>query len=140
MELIQVDDIRQQLVELRRIVRVADPGGHATLHDGRPRLLDFQFSSDMQWIEADLTKGLSFATSMKRLKSVLSTRGRFQTTLDIYVIDEERLSIEGLRLIHDRPGHASLVVARRMRVDELIVRLDRLAYLMEYIGTIRTSP
>lgn len=140
MELIQVDDIRHQLVELRRIARIADPGGHATLHDGRPRLLDFQFSSDMQWIEPDLTKGLSFATSMKRLKSVLNTRSRFHPTLDVYVIDEEKLTMEGLRLIHDRPGHASLVVARRMRVSELIDRLDRLAYLMEYIGTIRTSP
>lgn len=137
MELIQVDDVRKQIVELRKLVRVVDPGHHATLTDNTARELDFSFSADMEWIEADTKSGLSFATNMKKFKKLVKSKARFQYEVDIFVIDERMLIVEGLKIIHDRPGHASLTVTRRMKVPELIQKLEIVSLKLESIGRMR---
>lgn len=137
MELIQVDDVRKQIVELRKLVRVVDPGQHATLVENTVREVDFSFSSDKEWVEADSNSGLSFATNMKKFKKLVKSKARFQSEVDVFVIDESMLIVEGLRVVHDRPGHASLTVTRRMRVPELIQKLEIVALKLESIGRMR---
>ncbi len=137
MELIQVDDVRKQIVELRKLVRVVDASHHATLTDNTVREVDFSFSTDMEWVEADTNSGLSFATNMKKFKKLIKSKARFQAEVDIFVIDESLLIVEGLRIIHDRPGHASLTVTRRMKLPELIKKLEIVALKLESIGRVR---
>lgn len=48
MELIQIDDVRKQIMELKKLVRVVDPDSHATLTNSGVRELDFKFSNDME--------------------------------------------------------------------------------------------
>ena len=140
MELIQVDDVRKNIVELKKIVRVVDPGTHATLTKDTVREVDFKFSQDMEWIEPSSEYGLSFATNMKKFKKLVKSKARFHQEIDIYAIDETMLVLEGLKLIHDRPGHASLTVTRRMKVPELIGKLETLSQRLESIGRLRVTP
>lgn len=58
----------------------------------------------------------------------------------MYAIEEVFINIEGLRVIHDKLGHASLTVTRRMKISELIGKLEMLATKMESIGRIKVSP
>ena len=140
MELILVDDVRRQIAELGKLIRIADPGAHALLTAGSVREVDFSFSADMQWIEADLSRGLSFATNMQKFKGIVKNKARFVASIDIYALEETRVHIEGLRFVHDRPGHVSLAVTRRMRVGELIAKLELLRDKLEPIGTLRVAP
>jgi len=136
-ELIQVDDVRKQIVELKKLVRVVDRNHHATLTNGSVREIDFSFSTDMEWIEADTNSGLSFATNMKKFKKLVKSKARFQSEVDIFVVEESMLFVEGLKIIHDRPGHASLTATRRMKVPELIQKLESVALKLESIGRMR---
>jgi hypothetical protein len=138
-ELIQVDDVRKQIVELKKLVRVVDPRHHATLTNNTVRELDFSFSKDMEWIEADANSGLSFATNMKKFKKLIKSKARFQSEVDIFVLEESMLHVEGLKIIHDRPGHASLTVTRRMKLPELIEKLGIVALKLESIGRMRVT-
>lgn len=141
MELIAVDDVRKQIAELSRLVRIVDPKAHPVLVNGSVRQVDFLLSVDMQYVEVSLDAGLSFATSMKKFKKLLQTKARFHSEVDIYAIDENSLaSIDGLRVIHDRPGHASLAVVRRMKLPDLVMRLEAVASKMEKVGTMRVTP
>lgn len=141
MEIIQIDDVRVQIVELKKLVRVVEPGQHPVLEDGTSvRQADFQFSKDRQWVEENLTTGLSFVTSMKKFKQLIKLRQRHVAQVDIYAIDEHAVHLEGLRFIHDKPGHVSLVVSLRMKVVELISRLEVLASKMEPVGRMWVSP
>ena len=133
-EIIQVDDIRKQIVELRKLVRVVDPGQHALLVKGTVREVDFHLSADLHWVEADETTGLSFATSMQKFKSLLKLKRRFVSEVDVYAVEESTVHIDGLRFIHDRPGHVSLVVTKRMTVGDLVDKLETLALNMQPIG------
>ncbi len=139
MELIQVSDVRKQIVELKKIVRIVDKESHATLTDNAVRELDFKFSSDMEWVEKSTDAGLSFATNMKKFKKLIKSKARFNAEIDIYVIDKSRLIIDGLKLVHDRPGHASLTVTEKMRVPELVKKLELVAERMDSIGRIKVS-
>ena len=103
------------------------------------REIDFSFSADMEWIEANTESGLSFATNMKNFKKLVKSKVRFQAEVDIFVIDESMLIVEGLRIIHDRPGHTSLTVTRRMKVPELIQKLETVALKLESIGRMRAA-
>ncbi len=46
MELIQIDDVREQIAELKKLIRVVDPKSHSTLTNGNVREVDFKFSSE----------------------------------------------------------------------------------------------
>lgn len=140
MELIQVDDVRQQIVELKRLVRVVDSGTHALLDGGTVRRVDFKFSADLKYIEPDPRVGLSFATNMKKFKGLLRLKGRFVSQVDVFVIDPATVHIPGLRFIPDSPGHCSLVATERIKVDELVKKLEALAIKMEFIGRIAVTP
>ena len=141
MEVIQVDDVYVQLVELKKLIRVVDPGEHATLVAGGIREnIDFRLSKDGKWVEEDQTMGLSFATTMKKFKNLVKLKKRRVGQIDIYAVDEHSVHIDGLRFIHDSPGHASLVVTKRMPVRDLIERLEQLATKMEPIGRLWIAP
>ena len=136
MELIQVDDIRLQIVELRKLIRVVEPGQHATLVQGSVRNVDFEVSADGKWVEANREKGLSFATSMKKFKGLLKLKGRHVSQVDVYAVDAATIHIDGLFFNPDRSGHVSLIVTTRMSVSDLVAKLERLALQMEPIGRI----
>lgn len=92
--------------------------------------------ADGKWVEATPDKGLSFATSMKKFKSILKLKGRHVPHVDIYAIDTALVHIDGLHFNPDRPGHVSLVVTQRMTVAALVGKLETLALQMEPIGRI----
>lgn len=140
MELIQVDDVRAQIIELKKLIRVVDPKSHATLTNGNVREVDFKFSDDMEYVEASKDAGLSFATNMKKFKKLIKSKARFHAEVDIYAIEENMLLVDGLKIVHDRPGHASLTVTKRISVPELIKKLELVAGKMEKIGRMRVAP
>jgi len=141
MELIQIDDVRKQIIELKKLIRVVDPNSHATLTDGTVREVDFKLSDDMEYAEESREVGLSFATNMKKFKKLIKSKARFHEEVDIYAVDEMALlTVDGLKVIHDRPGHASLTVTERTSIPDLIERLETVAGKMEKIGRMRVSP
>ncbi len=140
MELIQIDDVREQITELKKLVRVVDPRSHATLTNHNVREVDFKFSSDMEYVEASRDVGLSFATNMKKFKKLIKSKARFHAEVDIYAIEESMLLVDGLKIVHDRPGHASLTVTKRTSVPELIKKLEVVARKLEKIGRMRVTP
>lgn len=117
-------------------MRVVDANHHATLTGNTVREVDFSFSADMEWIVADTNSGLSFSTNMRKFKKLIKSKARFQAEVDIFVIDESILIVEGLRIIHDKSGHASLTVTRRMKLPELITKLEIVALKLESIGRV----
>lgn len=125
MELVTMEDIRHIIIELKKFVRIADPGGHSTLTQGSVSPADFNLSEDRARVNKDLTKGLSFATNMRKLKSIIKSKARFHTDIDIYAVDEHVALPVGLRFIKDRPGHASLVVTQDMSTEDLKTRKSR---------------
>lgn len=140
MELVTMEDLRHVIMDLKKFVRISDPGGHRTLTQGTVSSVDFNLSQDGLTVNADLTKGLSFATNMKKLKSIIKSKARFHTDIDIYAVDEYVSLPTGLKFIKDRPGHASLVVTQNMTIDELIKKLEKVAIILESIGTVRVKP
>jgi hypothetical protein len=77
---------------------------------------------------------------MKKFKSLLRLKGRFVPQVDVYAIDEAFLNIPGLSFHHDSPGHCSLVVTQRIKVVDLVSKLEFLATKMELIGRISVTP
>ena len=59
--------------------------------------------------------------------------------IDIYFLDDTTPLPEGMRLINDRPGHACLAATRKMRVEELIKKLEDVASRAEYLGRIKVG-
>jgi len=140
MELIQIDDVRKQIIELKKLIRIVDLNSHATLTGDNVREVDFKFSSDMEYVEPSNDVGLSFATNMKKFKKLIKSKVRFHEEVDIYTIDKSMLIIDGLKIVHDRPGHASLTVTKKMRVLDLIKKLKKIAGNMDKIGRMRIAP
>mgnify|MGYP001557479206 CR=1 FL=1 len=58
MELVTMEDLRNVIIELKKFVRIADPGGHRTLTQGTVTPADFNLSKDRLSVNKDLTKGL----------------------------------------------------------------------------------
>ncbi len=139
MELVTMEDLRNVIIELKKFVRIADPGGHRTLTQSTVTPADFNLSQDRKRVNKDLTKGLSFATNMRKLKAIIKSKARFHTDIDIYAVDEYVALPAGLKFIKDRPGHASLVVTQDMSTDELIKKLEKVAIILEPIGTVRVK-
>ena len=139
MELITMEDLRHIIIELKKFVRIADPGSHSTLTEDSITPVDFNLSQDRAQVNKDLTKGLSFATNMRKLKSIIKSKARFHTDIDIYAIDEHAPLPEGLQFIRDRPGHASLVVTQNMSTADLIKKLKKIAKILEPIGTVKVK-
>ncbi|TMO00087.1 hypothetical protein [Pseudoalteromonas sp. S558] len=94
----------------------------------------------MKYVEASSEVGLSFATNMKKFKKLIKSKARFHPEVDIYAIDETMLMVDGLRIVHDRLGHASLTVTKRTSVPELIKKLEIVARKLEKIGRMRVAP
>ena len=140
MELITMENLRHVIIELKKFVRIADPGGHRTLVQGTVTPADFNLSQDQTSVNKDLTKGLSFATNMRKLKSIIKSKARFHTDIDIYAVDEHVVLPSGLKFIKDRPGHASLVVTQNMSTKDLVEKLEKVAKILEPIGTVRVKP
>jgi len=137
MELITMENLRHVIIELKKLVRISDPGGHRTLTQGTITPADFNLSQDGTFVNKDLTKGLSFATNMRKLKSIIKSKARFHTDIDIYAVDEHVGLPLGLKFIKDRPGHASLVVTQNMPTKDLVDKLEKVAMILEPIGTVR---
>lgn len=140
MEYIFLDDVRRHIDELRKYIRPAGASEHPLLVNGGIRPVDFLLSDDKKWVLPSNDHGLSFATSMKKLRSVFSLKARLFAEVDIYAIDDLTVLPDGMRMIRDRPGHASLVVTQRMSVETLVKQLQELSNRAERIGRIRISP
>lgn len=139
MEIIQVDDVRRQIEQLKKYLRVVEAGDHSLLSDGTVREVDFRLSPDKKLVYPDRTVGLSFVRSMQKFKSLVKLKRKYVTQVDIYAIDALTVTIKGLEFIPDKPGHVSLVVTEQMKTSELIEKLELLAKKMEYIGRMWVS-
>lgn len=138
MELVHINDIKEHITELKKLIRVVQVPSHATLVNKNIRQRDFVISKDQKFVEASSEKGLSFTTNMKKLKSLISLNKRYAKEVDIFSIDEfELMDIDGLKIIHDRSGHASLTVTKRMPISDLIKKLEIVADRMEKLGRMR---
>ena len=115
----------------KHFIRITDPGSHRTLVNGSVRPADFNIDNNETRVKADRTKELSFATSMKKLKSIIKSKSRFFSDINIYSIDEFVRLPDGLQFIKDRPGHVSLVVTKDMETKALIEKLEVVARSME---------
>ncbi|MFA0811390.1 hypothetical protein [Microbulbifer epialgicus] len=94
----------------------------------------------MEYIEASNEVGLSFATNMKKFKKLIKSKSRFHTECDIYAIDEILLPMDGLKIVHYCPGHASLIVTKKMTIPDPINKFKLIADRMDKIGTMRIAP
>lgn len=139
MEYIFLDDVKVHIQELKRYIRPVGSSEHPTLVEGSVREVDFVLSPDKKWVEPSLEYGLSFATSMKKFKSVYKLKARRFSEVDVFAIDDLTPLPDNMKIIRDRPGHASLVVTKRMLVSELIKKLEIVAQRAEYIGRIRVA-
>ena len=77
---------------------------------------------------------------MRKLKAIIKSKARFHADIDIYAVDEYVSLPTGLKFIKDRPGHASLVVTQDMSTNDLINKLEKVAIILEPIGTVRIKP
>jgi len=69
-------------------------------------------------------EGLSFATNMKKFKKLIKTKARFHTEVDIYAAEEFIfLTMDGFKIVYDRPGDASLTVTKRATVKTIAGRM-----------------
>lgn len=139
MEYIFLDDVKVHIQELKRYIRPVGSSEHPTLVEGSVREVDFVLSPDKKWVEPSLEYGLSFATSMKKFKSVYKLKARRFSEVDVFAIDDLTPLPDNMKIIRDRPGHASLIVTKRMLVSELIKKLEIVAQRAEYIGRIRVA-
>lgn len=139
MEYIFVDDVREHIQTLQKYVRPVGSTEHPMLFEGSVRDVDFVLSNDKQWVEPSLAHGLSFATSMKKFKSVFKLKARRFEEVDVYALDDQSPLPADMKIVRDRPGHASLVVTKRMTVKQLIDKLETLAGISEHIGSIKVS-
>jgi hypothetical protein len=139
-EYILLDDLKLHIETLRKCVRPVGAKEHPMLVAGGVRAVDFVLSEDRQWVLPSLEHGLSFATSMKKFKSVYKLKSRFFEEIDVYAIDDTTPLPPNMQLIRDKPGHASLVVAQKMSVQALTENLIMLAGRAELIGRIKVSP
>ncbi len=139
MEYIFLDDVKVHIETLKKYVRPIGFSEHPTLFDGGVRGVDFVLSPDKKWVEPSYEHGLSFATSMKKFKGVYKLKARRFSEVDVFAIDDMTRLPENMEIKRDRPGHASLVVTKRMPVSELITNLEDLARVAEHIGRIKVS-
>lgn len=139
MEYIFLDDVKVHILELKKYVRPVGITEHPTLFEGGIRGVDFVISEDKKWVLPSLEHGLSFATNMKKLKSIYKLKARRFQEVDIYAIDDLTPLPPNMRIIRDRPGHASLVVTTKISVEELIKNLEIIANRAEHIGRIKVS-
>jgi len=137
MEYILIDDIPAQIRELQRYWRPVGSSEHPLLVDGGVREVDFVLSPDKQWVLPSLEHGLSFATTLKKFKSVYKLKARRFSEVDVYAIDDSTPLPPLMQLVRDRPGHASLVVVQKMSVRDLVRNLESLARSADHIGRIK---
>jgi hypothetical protein len=109
------------------------------LVNGGVREIDFLLSDDKQWVLPSNERGLSFATSMKQFKTVYRFKARRFQEVDVYAIDDSTPLPLNMKLVRDHPGHASLVVTKRMSVGTLTDNLVLLSQRAEHIGRIKVS-
>lgn len=140
LEFLTIEKLKDVVERLKLLVRVTGPGMHKTLVQGGVREDDFEFSEDRQHVKPNKEKGLSFATSAKKLKSLISLHKKFYQEILFYSISETAKLPEGLQFIRDRPGHASLVVITEMKIVTLISKLEDVACQLEPIGKIKVEP
>jgi hypothetical protein len=136
MEYIVTEDLRRHLEVLRKYVRPVGPGEHPTLYPEGVRDVDFAMTPDRQWVlPSDL--GLSFVTNMRKLKKILSSKGRFFEEVDVFAFDDTFPLPPGLIIVRDGAGHASLRAVVKMKVSDLIPKLEDVSRRMEKIGRIK---
>ena len=141
MEYIFEDDLNQHLEVLRKYIRPIGPKEHPFLtKKGGVREVDFLISEDGQWVLPSNEKGLSFCTSLKQFRIVKKFKQAIFQEIDVYAIDDMTPLPPNMRLIRDKPGHASLVVTQKMPLTDLISGLTTLVARAEHIGRIRIKP
>ncbi len=57
---------------------------------------------------------------MKKFKGIYKLKARRFAEVDIFAIDDSTPLPANMRVIRDRPGHASLVVTSRMLISDLV--------------------
>jgi hypothetical protein len=104
MEYISVDDVRKHVEVLKKYLRPVGPSEHPALYppDGI-RDADFAFSPDRRTVLPS-PKGLSFATSMKQFKRILSLKARHFDEVIVYAFDDATPIPNGLAILRDRPA------------------------------------
>lgn len=139
MELISIEDVQHVIVDLKKFVRISDPGEHKTLYKGGVRDVDFLFSPDRSRVLASEGHGLSFVTNMRQLKSLAKLKAKRSSagSLEIYSIEESCNLPKGLKFFRDKPGHAFLAVEEEMEIGELIKKLEQVALIMKDVGVMK---
>ena len=141
MEYIFEDDLNKHLEELRKYIRPIGPKEHPFLtKKGGVREVDFAISEDGQWVLPSTEKGLSFCTSLKQFRIVKKFKQAIFQEIDIYAIDDMTQLPTNMRIVRDRPGHASLIVTQKMPQTDLIAGQSLLVTRAEHIGRIRIKP
>lgn len=126
MDLLHINNFKEKISDLK------NNKSQARLND-----LGFKFSDDMLHIEASNTHGIHFSTSMKKLKPLFKMDSGRVKSLDFYSTNELSLvSIDGFKIIHDKPGHALLVATKRIEVSDLIKKLEIIVSKTEKLGSI----
>ncbi len=136
MEYILLDDVKEHIQELKKYIRPVGVTEHSMLVKGGVRDVDFLLSEDKKWVLPS-DKGLSFATSMKKFKSVYRLKSRLFLEVDVFAIDDMTAIPQNMKIIRDRPGHASLIVTQKMLTTDLVKNLELISQRAEHIGRIR---
>jgi len=138
MEYILLDDVKEHIQELKKYIRPVGMTEHPTLVKGGVRDADFLLSEDKKWVLPS-DNGLSFATNMKKFKSIYKLKGRLFLEVDIFAIDDMTPMPQNMKIVRDRPGHASLIVNQKMLLTDLIKNLELISQRAEHIGRIRVT-
>lgn len=122
-------------------------GKHPTLYEERKegkyrtvmgiRICDYQFCPDEKWVLPHPNMGLSFSATWDNLRFVygMYKKRAKKKPIDIYWVLSEADIPPGLAFSKDQdnPGHYFLAVTERMRVEQLVEKLKKVAYRMSVI-------
>ncbi|WP_405600432.1 MULTISPECIES: hypothetical protein [unclassified Pseudoalteromonas] len=152
MELISIGDVNAEVERLRAIcgdkhkpyIRPVGLGSRIpNAHNEKPttyspdaiRNSDFKISSCGKYVEVS-NQGLSYATKMGKIKSIISLKQKFFREIDIYSLEPHKIP-NSLIIVNDRPGHASLKVRDRMLIEDLVKALEIVAKNSNYCGRLK---
>ena len=143
-----LEDLREYIKDIDGyFARPTTRGEHPTLYKGNNsadyicgiRKRDYLFSSCGKWVLPSNCMGLSFSAHWQHLKNIYrlkSTRNGGKP-VDVYWVLEATDVPSGLKFVADpndkRNRHYFLIVTERMRVDQLVSKLEWVADRMSII-------
>ncbi len=141
-------DLEKLISEIKNLrARPAVRGKHATLYEDRTegkyrtvmgiRVCDYKFSTDERWVLPDRQMGLSFSASWSNLRFVLGMYAKREKKkpIDVFWVLSEADIPLGLEFVQDdkKPDHYYLTVTHKMKTEDLITKLQLVAYRMSVI-------